>query len=104
MSYALTLVPSTPFMTPTMLTQLLAVLEENNQFPSKLDWLVPQRVVDLWFGEHPSDSALAFARELCEQHSTDLVLQPASQRNFRMLNTLLMEPIDRVLSAGNRHI
>lgn len=85
MSYVATLISSTPFMTPTMLTQMLAVLEENQQFPSKLDWLVPQRVVDLWFNESPSDTVISFARDLCEQHSTDLVLQPAHQRNYRML-------------------
>jgi phosphoserine phosphatase len=85
MAYVATLIPSTPFMVPTMLTQLLAVLEERGQFPAKLDWLVPQRVVDLWFRDHPAEDSLNFARELCEQHATDMVLQAAEHRTYRML-------------------
>ncbi len=85
MNYVATLIPSTPFMVPTMLTKLLAVLEEQGQFPAKLDWLVPQRVVDLWFHHQPTENTLNFARDLCEQHATDMVVQPAEPRQYRML-------------------
>lgn len=84
MTYVATLIPKGPYLIPTMLTQLLAVLEEHQQFPSKLDWLVPQRVVDMWFSQAPGEAVISYARELCDQHQTDMILQP-SPRHYRML-------------------
>lgn len=72
-------------MPPTVLSELLAVLEDKNQFPAKLDWLVPGRVVDVWFSGMLPTETQQFMYEFAERNSVDIFIQLANRRQFKLL-------------------
>ena len=85
MSYVITLIPAAPLMPPMLAEQLVADLEAADNAPIALDWLAPQRVIDIHIDHYPTVDFLESIHQVCHTMTTDIIIQPLVDRDKQML-------------------
>lgn len=85
MSHVATLIPSSPTIPPILFNQIMSMLEDEGHFPLAVDWLAPQRVVDIHLKTLPPAPLVQQMHDVAQAFVADLIIQPLATRDKKML-------------------